>query len=546
MALQFLIAIALTVLVSFAIRLLFVAEPLWIDELHTAWAIDAHFSAVAQRAGEGNQMPLHFWLTWLLTSLTGKSQLLLRLPSLLCGLTTVAVSMSLVCRFTNKLTAMLFTGLIAAIDYWFVFYSVEARPYALLQLLGVLQICAFASVVARTADTQSQTGDDSLAHSVALARPCNFVLILGLSIALWMTHLTCVWLFLAETMFLVWTSIRGRSCWRLLWPLAISVVGLAPGIGFVGRMYATREAWEPISDLGRLVMEFGRQGLVCLLVPAIFWTASRWRPLSRLAAGQWRTPIATEDSAARNLPPGRFKPVLHREVLVLLAFCGITPLAASALLCWLDVAPLAHYRYIQVGTAALPILAGLIISQIDSPKIQCSALISGIIVAVAASPIAQQVVLQRNIPTFRNEDWQSVVDQINGDPIKSRQPVFLFSNLIEDSQSQDRDPSVGRSAPDYYRFPLTGIYKFEPPREIICLPLLIPDRWNREYLDLIFRSDGCWLVIRASFDDAFEVVRELETAAGSRGAELQCEIRQQERNSILVVAVDSDERDRAR
>src|SRR5689334_3102124 len=68
------------------LRLWQVGESLWVDELHTSWCLQAGFENVAERAADGNQSPLYFWVLWGLTRIFGESEFTLRLPSLLAGI----------------------------------------------------------------------------------------------------------------------------------------------------------------------------------------------------------------------------------------------------------------------------------------------------------------------------------------------------------------------------------------------------------------------------------------------------------------------------
>jgi len=67
-------------------------DSLWLDELHTAWAVDGHLPKVAGRAADGNQNPLFFWLTWIVAQLFGRGHLALRLISVVAGTAVVGVA----------------------------------------------------------------------------------------------------------------------------------------------------------------------------------------------------------------------------------------------------------------------------------------------------------------------------------------------------------------------------------------------------------------------------------------------------------------------
>ena len=138
-------------LIAFSLRwMISLNEPLWIDELHTAWSVDGPLDVVAGRAAEGNQTPLYFWVEWLVCQQFGLTETWLRLPSALYGSLTAIAASLLVWNFRRSPTAALTTGLLIAIEPTFLFYGSEARPYALLHLLTLLQVL-FSSVKSKAA-----------------------------------------------------------------------------------------------------------------------------------------------------------------------------------------------------------------------------------------------------------------------------------------------------------------------------------------------------------------------------------------------------------
>ena len=85
-------------------------DSLWLDELHTAWAVDGGLAQVAGRAADGNQNPLFFWMTWACTQLFGLNQLSLRLVSIVAGTVTVGFAGWLTWRGSKSLTGVILTG----------------------------------------------------------------------------------------------------------------------------------------------------------------------------------------------------------------------------------------------------------------------------------------------------------------------------------------------------------------------------------------------------------------------------------------------------
>ena len=83
------------------IRVWQTTESLWLDELHSGWTVAGTWSDVSDRAAVGNQTPCYFWFLWIWTRVFGHSELALRLPSLLAGVTLIAMVFWVLSRWTT-------------------------------------------------------------------------------------------------------------------------------------------------------------------------------------------------------------------------------------------------------------------------------------------------------------------------------------------------------------------------------------------------------------------------------------------------------------
>ena len=102
MSLIFAVAIALSMLGGVAVRLWAARDFLWLDELHTSWAVSGTFADVSARAVDGNQTPLYFWLTFAALKIFGTSTLALRSVSMLSGIALVILLPIGVWRITRS------------------------------------------------------------------------------------------------------------------------------------------------------------------------------------------------------------------------------------------------------------------------------------------------------------------------------------------------------------------------------------------------------------------------------------------------------------
>ena len=131
------------VAIAAIVRLAHLRDSLWLDELHTAWAVGAGFREIPHRAAIGNQSPLYFSGLWCWVQLLGRSELTLRLPSVFAGVGLVAAAGWVAYRWTARRTAACLAAWLLAVDPTCLFYAQEARPYAWVQWIGLLQVAVW-------------------------------------------------------------------------------------------------------------------------------------------------------------------------------------------------------------------------------------------------------------------------------------------------------------------------------------------------------------------------------------------------------------------
>ena len=128
---------------AWLLRAIPLQQSLWLDELHTSWAVSGTWSQVADRAAEGNQGPLYFWFVWLLTHLLPANEgSLCAVSWLASGLFVFAIGW--VTRlWTANASLGVLAALLATADPHAVYFGCEARPYAVVALLGLVHIVVF-------------------------------------------------------------------------------------------------------------------------------------------------------------------------------------------------------------------------------------------------------------------------------------------------------------------------------------------------------------------------------------------------------------------
>jgi hypothetical protein len=124
---------------------------LWMDEYATRWVVaDVTWGEAARRAIHSHgQSPFYYLIVKLSCELLGVSAFSLRLPSVLFGIGTVALAYPLGIRIFRQRAAALCAMAIFAVNMLLIWYSQEARPYALALLGAMLSFLSYAALLER-------------------------------------------------------------------------------------------------------------------------------------------------------------------------------------------------------------------------------------------------------------------------------------------------------------------------------------------------------------------------------------------------------------
>lgn len=114
------------------------SSSLWLDETITGWISRGEFSRVAElTSAYQGQSPLYYWIIWLLVSLFGSSEVVLRLPSVGAGILSLLIFYRIARRDFVPVVALTATLVLLA-NGSFVRALVSARPYSLALLFGII------------------------------------------------------------------------------------------------------------------------------------------------------------------------------------------------------------------------------------------------------------------------------------------------------------------------------------------------------------------------------------------------------------------------
>ena len=199
---------------GFALRLATFDQSLYADELSTYWIVhDRSLGDVLSSVRSNDEIcpPLYFVLSWLTLEIGGGPEWV-RLPSLIAGTATIPLVYVVGVRTLNR-TAGVIAAAVIALSPFMIYYSVEARAYAL--MIALLTLSALALLLA-----------------IESGRTRWWVVYAICSCAALYSHYTCVFVLAAQVLWVVWKHREAlRAC--IVANVAVAV-GFAPWLpGFV-------------------------------------------------------------------------------------------------------------------------------------------------------------------------------------------------------------------------------------------------------------------------------------------------------------------------
>jgi mannosyltransferase len=162
-----------------------------------------------------NTPPLWYVIAWADSRVLGTGEVALRLPSALAGIATVPVAWAIGRELTNRRATAIAAAAFVAVNPLFVWYSQEARAYALFVLLATVAMLCFLRVL----------------RSPSAGRMAAFALSGSLAL---LSHYFAVFLLVPMVIWLVWDRARRRAALAAIAALALVGVALLPLISAQG------------------------------------------------------------------------------------------------------------------------------------------------------------------------------------------------------------------------------------------------------------------------------------------------------------------------
>ncbi len=459
-------------LLAAGLRFYRASDPLWLDELHTAWIVDESWDEISPRAAIGNQSPLFFYFVWFSTQWLGMHELAVRLPSIGFGTLLVATVFVATYSWTTSSIAATLTSLLVAIDADCHFYAQEARPYVAVQLFGLVQVFSFSKLI------DERPRDDTGLLGKRIGWRIAFVLS---GTILFYLHYTAALLFGAYILCFVilkCTRTETPNCPWLNLVIDLAVIGLLiiPAYGHLWEIGGRADDWKaivefwPSPQMIRFVEVYLLTSLIGLGVGVLLGRCVKRRVVQPLP---WT-----------------------RTLLV--ACWLLAPAAIAWLVTILNVAPLAMFRYVVVSALAPIFVAGLCCAAMDSVRWRLG--FAGVLLTVAlcTSSTLYQWRQDGRLDNRRNENWPLVVERINQDDQCRNWPIYVGSGLLEDHALSNAPDGEFRQ---YCLFPVTSIYRIDTDKRTIE-PFSLAGHTIQHPLPgfkhNIRKMGGAWIVMRTN------------------------------------------------
>ncbi|HEU4703186.1 MAG TPA: glycosyltransferase family 39 protein, partial [Conexibacter sp.] len=358
-------------------------QSIWFDEAATWDLVRRPFGEMLSRIPDGeSNPPLFYVLEWVWTRVLGDGEFGLRSLSALAGVLTVPVAYALARRAASSARAGLAAAALVAVNPLLVWFSQEARSYALATLLSAVALLFFQRALERKRSDRLLAGW-ALAAALALA-----------------SHYFTAFVLAPQAAWLLWRHPRRREAVAAVGAVTLAGFALLPLLiaqsgnpyDIAGTSLALRLAQVPKQFLlgyrGPLALPFGLLGAALVLGAA--WLLVR-----------------------RTRRPAR------ERALLLVAIGGVG--VALPLLAALAGADYLNTR--NLLPALIPLLAALAVGCAASDAVRLG---GALLAALCALSLAIVVVVARDAQ-YQRQDWEGVAEAL-GDSDAQRAIVITPAN----------------------------------------------------------------------------------------------------------------------
>lgn len=470
-------------LLAFLVRYQLALQPLWIDELHTAWVIDAEWSDVAERARVGNQSPLFFYLEKAIIETLGFSPLNLRLLPILASVAQIGVAFWVLNRWTGAAAAGFVAALLLLINPIQLFAGTDARPYSLIGLVACVQLALLVHFWQRESHDRQRSWGFSVTWVTS-------------NVLLFYLHYTTIFWIGSLWLGLLWLSVTMQPrpqkdqviAWLLVQPILIALACL-PGLLHLVSIFPYRAQWSSFVRLDNFFVSLSSIIFVLFLGPLIAVLALQ---LLYLIKPQQRWSMVRDR---------RWTPLL----VLTLSGLFIPPMIAALLTGW-DIAPVAHWRYFMASVTGGFFLPGLMVGIWRWPRVRWMTTMLIMAIGLATNTFLLTSMWTWQWPPMHEEHWDRVAAEIRELNQDRQMPVMLCPGLVEDralvGEFLPMITGQRRLFQHYCIYALDGPYKiFDNPQQnrqmIFARPTDDKSGFPIPRAEMIRKAGGCFLVVRS-------------------------------------------------
>jgi hypothetical protein len=470
-------------------------DPLWLDELHTQWLVSGSGNEVVPRALCWNQTPLYFLLEYMvvhaLPEVAGRERLL----SVVSVVATGIFLGTFIGRRTGNWMAAAITSVSFGVVAQIPFYATEARPYALLMFVTVVQVAWLIDFLS-TRSSPANAKDERI-------KPTVFEAAVGLILgsALVAIHPTALLILVAELIVLTFWSLRNRNSFGQKVPIGIGLVVLAVAVAsgsiwlvFLERTFTQRQLWQGIAEPIQLGVWF-----IWLLI----WTVA---PTVVMTMFKKKEIKSTETVSSDQ---GWLTFAIPMVVVGLMLVVNAT-----------QIFPVANIRY---AIAVLPVMfvsMGLFLArQSSTVAIICgSVILMGLAFVPTPHWNSNRLVWSTernwivdaclgNVRQLRFEHWDEV-DAVLGQEIGTGPAVvFLMANVLEDRQLTVGNADSASSPLDDFLFPVASFRSRQLDVEFLPRSTLLGPRFGPDELARLKQPDVKHFVVLRGTDATLKAIQ---------------------------------------
>jgi mannosyltransferase len=355
-------------------------QSLWYDEAFTPVHVlhSSLWATLRAVARTENSPPLWYMLEWLASRLLGTGEIALRLPSALAGIATVPVAWAIGRELAGRREAVLCAAIVA-VNPLFVWYSQEARVYALFVLTAAIAMLCFLRADAEP--TPRRMAAFALSGAAALC-----------------THYFALFLLAPMALWLVREPVRRRAALPALGALTLTGLALIPLISDQGGHGTQWIGRWPLSERLQAIPQYYLtgytgsslgHGLELLVALAIVLPAGY---------GLWRLSALRSPEAVRS----------ERGALPSFGIAAVGVLAPIALAV-LGADYLAPRNLVAAMIPVTALVAVLVLAPGGSRTAGRIALAGALVIVLASAAITVDVDLS---PRLQRGNWRGVADAL--------------------------------------------------------------------------------------------------------------------------------------